>query len=225
MKPRSPNTGWRTPHGTGTAGEVYDTGSGGSNGVAALAGSGSLPTQTDSGSGKICRSGVFTRINSQHGAYLDMGDPADGDLDPNTRAWTVSAWIYWDGSSGDNMIYNKENLYEARVGSGYVNYAWNPHWTWVGDTAFPITSHTWTHVATTYEGSEQVLFKNGLPVYRRDETGGSMGSNGNKLLIGARGNTSPYNFFGGMIDEVRIYDRALSHSEIQAIVAETRTCP
>ena len=72
---------------------------------------------------------------------------------------------------------------------------------------------------------EQVLFKDGRAVFRRNETGGAIGSNANKLLIGARGSNNPYNFFGGMIDEVRIYDRALSHSEILAIVGETRTCP
>jgi prepilin-type N-terminal cleavage/methylation domain-containing protein len=209
----------------GVAGEVYDSGSGGSNGVAAFRGSGALPTQTDTDGGKICRAGEFARVDGSNGGCLDLGDPADGDLDPNTRAWTVTAWVYWDGSSGENIIYNKENLYEARVSGGYVNYAWRPHWVWDGGTAFPVTAGTWTHVATTYEGTEQVLFKDGLPVYRRDETGGSIGSNSSKLLIGARGSGTPYNFFGGRIDEVRIYDRALSHSEILAIVGETRTCP
>ncbi len=208
---------------SGTAGEVYDTGSSGSNGVAAAAGTGTPPTQTDTSSGQVCRAGVFTRMNSSNGGYLDMADPSD--LDPNTRPWTISAWIYWDGSSGENIIYNKENLYEARVLSGYVRYAWRPHWYWDGGTSFPISVDTWTHVTTTYEGTEQVLYKDGVQVYRRDETGGAIGSNSSKLLIGARGSGSPRNFFGGMIDEVKIYDRALSQSEIMAIVNETRTCP
>jgi hypothetical protein len=43
-------------------------------------------------------------------------------------------------------------------------------------------------------------------------------------LIGARGSTTPSYFFGGRIDEVRIYDRALSESEIKAAVEATRTC-
>jgi prepilin-type N-terminal cleavage/methylation domain-containing protein len=207
----------------GTAGEVYDTGSSGSNGVAAAQGTGAIPSQTDASSGKVCRAGVFTRVDSYNGGYLDMGDPSA--LDPNTRPWTVTAWVYWDGSSGENIIYNKENLYEARVASGYVRYAWRPHWYWDGGSSFPISVNTWTHVATTYDGSEQVLFKDGIQVFRRDETGGAIGSNSSKLLIGARGHTSPRNFFGGMIDEVRIYDRALSQSEIQTIVGETHTCP
>jgi hypothetical protein len=204
----------------GVVDEVLDTGSGGSNGVAALYGTGALPSQTDIDGGKVCRAGVFDGI----GGYLDMGDPAGGDLDPGTRAWTATAWVNWDGSSGENIIYNKENLYEARVYGGYVRYAWRPHWVWDGGSSFPITANTWTHVATVYDGTEQVLYKNGERVYSRTQTG-AIGSNGSKLLIGARGNTSPRNFFGGMIDEVKIYDRALSRSEIVNIVDETRSCP
>jgi prepilin-type N-terminal cleavage/methylation domain-containing protein len=207
----------------GTAGEVYDTGTNGANGVAAAQGTGTLPTQTDSAGGKICRSGVFTRIDANNGGYLDLGNSSD--LNPGTRPWTISAWVYWNGATGENIIYNKEGLYEARVHSGYVRYAWRPHWYWDGGSSFPIDTDTWTHIATTYDGTEQVLFKNGVQVYRRDETGGAIGSNNNKLLIGARGSNSPRNFFGGMIDDLRIYDRALSHSEILTIVGETQTCP
>ncbi len=215
---RMENTPW-----SGAAGEVYDTGTNGANGVAAAQGTGILPTQTDTASGKTCRSGLFTRVDAFNGGYLDLGDPSG--LDPNTRPWTVTAWVYWTGASGENIIYNKENLYEARVASGYVRYAWRPHWYWDGGTSFPINANTWTHVTTTYDGAEQVLFKDGLQVYRRDETGGAMGSNSSKLLIGARGSSSPRNFFGGMIDDLRVYDRALSQSEILAIVGDTHACP
>jgi prepilin-type N-terminal cleavage/methylation domain-containing protein len=217
----------------GTAGEVYDTGSGGSNGTAAMFGvDGSLPTQTESDGGKICRSGVFTlsdinddgTLDTASGGYLDFGDPGDGDLDPNTRAWSVCAWVNWNGSSGENIIYNKENLYEARVVSGQVHYAWQPHWVWDGGNSFTIRPDTWTHVATVYQGTEQTLFNNGEPVYRRYQAG-AIGSNTSKLLIGARGSSNPNNFFRGMIDEVRIYDRALSQSEILSMVNETRSCP
>jgi hypothetical protein len=191
--------------------------------VAVAWGSGSLPTVTDSTGGKVCRAAAFARIDTTNGGCLDLGDPADGDLDPYSNSWTVSAWIYWDGSSGDNIIYNKENLYEAKVLGGYVQYAWQPHWFWDGGTTFAISPSTWTHVATVYDGTRQILYKNGVSVYSREQTG-AIGSNSSRLLIGARGSTTPSYFFGGRIDEVRIYDRALSESEIKAVVEATRTC-
>jgi prepilin-type N-terminal cleavage/methylation domain-containing protein len=208
---------------TGADNEVRDSGSGGNHGKAAYTGSGSLPTQTSTSDGKVCRAGVFTRIDANNGGYLDLGDPTDGDLDPDTDPWTISAWIKWDGSTGENIIYNKENLYEARVSGGYVNYAWQPHWAWDGGTSFPVTADTWTYVTTVYDGTRQTLYKDGVQVYYRSQTG-AIGSNSSKFLIAARGSGSPSNFFGGMIDEVRIYNRALSDSEIRTDMTVTRTC-
>lgn len=209
---------------TGADNEVRDSGTGESHGKAAKYGTtGSLPTQTTPSGGKVCRAGVFTRTDANNGGYLDLGDPTDGDLDPDTNPWTMSAWIKWDGSSGENIIFNKENLYETKVDGGYVQYAWQPHWAWDGGTSFPVTADTWTYVTTVYDGSEQILYKDGVQVFSRDQTG-AIGSNSSKLLIGARGSASPRNFFGGMIDEVKIYNRALAENEIKTDMEETRDC-
>ncbi|MEA2014105.1 MAG: LamG domain-containing protein, partial [Thermodesulfobacteriota bacterium] len=209
----------------GTAGEVLDSSSGDSNGVAVSGGSGVMPSQTTRSGGKVCEAGVFTRVDANNGGYLDLGDPGDGDLDPGNDLWTISTWIKWDGSSGDNIIFNKEKLYETRVKDGYVNYAWQPRWAWSGGKSLPVTANEWTYITTVYDGSRQILYKNGAEVYSRPQAG-VMGSNGNKFLIGARvrGDAPPISFFGGMIDEVKIYNRALSENEIQADKNETRDC-
>ncbi len=204
------------------AGEVNDS-AGSNSGIAARRGSGAIPTQTSPSQGKICRAGSFVRVNSSNGGYLDLGDPASGDLDPGESPWTISAWFNWDGSSDENIIYNKESLYEARVRNGQVRYAWRPHWNWDGGSSFPVSANTWYHITTVYDGHEQILYKDGEQVFARSESG-SMGTNSRKFLIGARGHTSPRNFFGGMIDEVRIYNRALSESEIGQLVTDTRDC-
>ena len=207
----------------GTADEVRDTGTGASHGFAAQWGSGVLATPTAEGEGKSCRAGRFTKVDDNNGGYLDLGDPIDGDLDPGSSPWTITAWVQWDGSAGYNIIYNKENLYEAQVRNGYLQYAWQPHWAWDGGTSFPVTANTWCHMVTLYDGTRQIVFKDGVQVYNREQTG-VIGSNSNKFLIGARGNTSPRHFFGGKIDELRIYDRALSDSEIKAIFDGPNPC-
>ena len=142
-----------------------------------------------------------------------------------TDDWTILAWINWDGTTGfDNIIYNKENLYEARVLNGYVHYAWQPNWVWLGGTSFSVTADSWTHVATTYDKARQVLYKNGVQVFSADQTG-SIGSNSNYFRIGARGsNPTARDFFPGMIDEVKIYDRILAVNEITEVMNETRDC-
>ena len=203
--------------------EVVDSGSSESHGKAALQGTAALPTQTSPSAGKVCRSGSFIRIDQTNGSYLDFDDPADGDLDPGTDAWTISCWFNWDGSSGRNIIYNKEDLYEAQVSGGYVQYAWQPHWNWDGGTSFPVSPDTWYYFTLTYDGIRQTMYKDGVAVYSRAQSG-DIGFNNNKLLVGARGSTNPFDFFGGKIDEMKIYNRALADNEINADMTATRNC-
>ena len=207
----------------GTPSEVKDTGSTPEeNGIASKRNAGVIPSQTSPSTGKVCRSGVFTRVNDSTGGYLDFGDSAS--LDPGSNHWTISVWLNWDGMSGDNIIYNKENLYEARVNNGNVQYAWRPHWTWDGSTSFSVAANTWYHMTLVYDGRQQMMYKNGQLVYSRDQTG-SMGSNSSLFLIGARGSATGRNFFGGQLDELRIYNRALSKNEITSVYNSSTTCP
>ena len=78
-------------------------------------------------------------------------------------------------------------------------------------TAIPMD--TWTHVATTYDGATLRVYINGTQMASRAMSGGIQ-VNADALRIG--GSSYPNSFFQGTIDEVRIYSRALSQSEIQA---------
>jgi hypothetical protein len=79
-----------------------------------------------------------------------------------------------------------------------------------GPVAIPVGA--WTHLATTYNGSTLTLFVNGVSVATQAATG-SIASNTGPLRIG--GNAIWGEYFNGLIDEVRVYSRALSASEIQ----------
>src|SRR5262249_48676423 len=71
--------------------------------------------------------------------------------------------------------------------------------------------NTWTHLAATYDGSSLLLYQNGILV-------GSMATSGNistttgVLRIG--GNLVYGAYFQGLIDDVRVYSRALTPGEI-----------
>jgi len=99
----------------------------------------------------------------------------------------------------------------APVPSGNIR-ALNAERTLRGVSQLPIGS--WTHVATTYDGATQRLFVNGVQVASRAQTGTIEVSDG-ALRIG--GDTAfADEFFQGAIDEVRVYNRALSAAEITA---------
>ena len=80
-----------------------------------------------------------------------------------------------------------------------------------GRRADPVDS--WTHLAVTYDGAMLRLFVNGAQVSGR-ATSGSILSTADPLWIG--GNHPYGEFFHGVIDEVSVYDLALSDSQLRA---------
>src|SRR5437899_790336 len=89
--------------------------------------------------------------------------------------------------------------------------------TWVGgnqNTFGPsvLAVNAWTHLAATFDGATVRLFVNGAQVASQAQTTPLATTTGT-LQIG--GDSYPNEFFAGRIDEVRIYNGALSAAEIQ----------
>jgi glucose/arabinose dehydrogenase len=76
----------------------------------------------------------------------------------------------------------------------------------------PLPANTWSHLAATYDGAVLRLYVNGSEVGTR-AVSGSVAASAGALRIG--GNSLAAEWFGGVIDEVRIYNRALVPTEIQ----------
>jgi Concanavalin A-like lectin/glucanases superfamily len=83
-----------------------------------------------------------------------------------------------------------------------------------GRSATPVGM--WSYVAMTYDGTNLRLFVNGIQVSSRATTG-TIETSANPLWLG--GNQLYGEYFEGMIDDLRIYNRALGESEIQADMA------
>ena len=88
-------------------------------------------------------------------------------------------------------------------GSGFGNEA---------ATGIDLPLNAWTFLAGTFDGTTWRLYVNGL---LKTTAGGNLGPiNAAPLEIGGSGSCAT---FGGLIDEVEIFNRALSGQEIQAI--------
>ena len=149
--------------------------------------------------------------------WVTIADANDLDL---TNGMTIEAWVNPFGLGGWNTILMKEG-----TGSqfGYSLYA-NDNSPWpavtvqianvdrsaVGTTALPL--NTWSHVAATYDGTTLRLYVNGVQVGSRAQTGTLRTTTG-PLRLG--GNDLWGEFFHGIMDDVRIYNRALTQTEIQ----------
>src|SRR5205823_14811920 len=77
----------------------------------------------------------------------------------------------------------------------------------------PLTMGSWTHLAETYDGANLRFYVNGTLVTSTPMSG-SMLVSGKALRIG--GNRVWGEWFKGNIDDVRVYNRALSAGEIQS---------
>jgi hypothetical protein len=139
---------------------------------------------------------------------------------------TIEAWVNASATSGSwRTVLMKEDLtglaysLYAHDGAplaggtnraaGYVRIAG-------GDQASRSTAalplNTWTHLAVTYGGGTIRFYVNGVQVASRALSGG-IAITGQPLRIG--GNAPWGEFFSGLIDEVRVYNRALTAAEIQ----------
>ena len=84
-----------------------------------------------------------------------------------------------------------------------------------GVSTLPLNA--WTHLAVTYDGAMLRLYVNGTQVGSQAMTGSMVTSTG-ALRVG--GNSVWGEFFQGQIDEIRIYNRALTQAQVQADMAK-----
>jgi PKD repeat protein len=136
-----------------------------------------------------------------------------------TGAITLEAWVFPRTMSGWRTVLLKERpnqLAYGLYGNTDTNRA-NLEIATASSTldvrataALPL--NTWSHLAGTYDGATLRLYVNGTQVSSRAASG-AITASANPLRIG--GNTIWGEYFDGLIDEVRIYTRALSPSEIQ----------
>jgi N-acetylneuraminic acid mutarotase len=70
-----------------------------------------------------------------------------------------------------------------------------------------ITNETWHRIGFVWDGSKRMLYVDGVPVAQDIQN--SLGSFGSGLYIGVGKNFAAGTYFSGLIDDVRIYNRAV----------------
>ena len=142
-------------------------------------------------------------------------------LDLTNRA-TISAWVrpaalgtgwrtvgFKEQSSPTGMIYALYANQDTSRPVGQVNIGGETNA--VGTATLPL--NTWTHLASTYDGTAVRLYVNGTLVATTAATGNMAASTG-PFRMG--GNPVWSEWFSGLLDDVRLYSRALTASEIQS---------
>jgi hypothetical protein len=81
-----------------------------------------------------------------------------------------------------------------------------------------LSLNTWAHVAGTFDGNQLILYVNGNVVNTLSFAGSIVPSPSYPLAIGRLSDPvwGPARYFDGLMDEVRVWNRALSQAELQA---------
>ncbi len=151
----------------------------------------------------------------------DFIDAGNNPILTPTTSITVSAWIKNNAcsptayivSKGDSVSYYLRLQqtgagcilrFQTTTGAGTVTLD-SPQGT--------LTPGAWQYVVGTWDGSNMRIYRNGVLVGGPTAQTGTLSSATENLQIGTRGSVFSWN---GSIDEVKIYSRALSQSEISA---------
>lgn len=201
----------------GADASVYDSSNTGNNGLVSGA--------TWTSAGKFGKALSFDGVNDS----ITVADAASLDL---TTGMTIEAWVKPVSLTGWQTV-----IYKERPDGALTSLAWSLYssdstappaiygmiagsvggneWTHaMGSSMLPLNA--WSHLAGTFDGTALRLYVNGVLV-RTLSLPGSLAVTSGPLRIG--GHSGIGQFFNGLIDEVRVYNRALSKSEIQADMA------
>ncbi|KPK36900.1 MAG: hypothetical protein AMJ65_15610 [Phycisphaerae bacterium SG8_4] len=111
---------------------------------------------------------------------------------------------------------------------GFKTNSTSPEWMAApNDSATALFDGEWHHTASVYDGAEKVIYLDGEEIVREAATGRiGIGEGDGRVLLGGGRDIDPMVLeLGGLIDDARIYDRALTQQEIVAIMENIEDFP
>ncbi len=202
----------------GSAGEVTDLSGNNLNGATIRTSTATTyPTATPA---RVCNGAVFNGNN-----YVRI---PDGPLMDLTDAMSITAWIRLSSLGTElRTIFSKDENYEFHVDTSRRIYWW---WNNSGGTARSFRSpnnsialNTWHHIGVVYSPTRQSIYIDGVERAFTTYANEILRTNNDPMEIGADQGLND-RIWNGMIDEIKLYDRALSGAEVTADMNATRSC-
>ena len=140
---------------------------------------------------------------------------------------TIAFWMYWSGP--DNVIPISWNTYDLWLTSG--TFGFNTTASDVYGISSAGLSGGWHHVVAVFTNgnvTNNKLYIDGVAQTLTQRAGTpslSLAKASGTLQIGGYGNGNTAFRFSGSLDEVKVYNGAVSAAQVAALYAETHTCP
>src|SRR3989344_4145625 len=182
--------------------------------------------------GRIGQALDFDGINE----YVNLGNPSA--LQITTAAMSMSAWVKIDAwsTAGKYAAIISKTAATPPYGGYQLNLnndagqrfncaiANSSAWNIVAGNAGKVTG-TWYHVTCVYNGTDMRLYVNGVQEGTPTVATGNIRNVAANVSLGRNEAFSTDAYVNGIIDDVRIYNRALSVSEIQGLVGTAPQLP
>ena len=188
------------------------------------------PSNVDFGvDGQINWGASFNGSNS----YIELSTENTGLTLFDRTNYSISLWYYTSNITTSGRIFSQEDgggsviairgddfIIDTRDVSGSGASVVTP---------FSSSNNAWNHVVLTYDGTTYKLYLNGnqtpAATYAHSlyPTHATVGSDYRMALGARRASGSTSSVFNGVIDQVRIFDRAISPTEVSTLYGETAT--
>jgi hypothetical protein len=132
--------------------------------------------------------------------------------------FTVSAWVKDTGDLTNDVIFDASagrvsmQITAANLGCLTNNDSWK--------SGGSISANTWTHVVCVFDGTNSNGYINGSNVFSLADN--APAADPTVIAINSNTGHNPLYFFPGFIDEVRLYNRALTQSEVLRLYNQGR---
>ncbi|MHC4168924.1 MAG: LamG-like jellyroll fold domain-containing protein [Planctomycetota bacterium] len=151
------------------------------------------------------------------GDYIDCGNDASLDI---TGDITMMCWIKVAAftKTWETILGRGDDSYRMSRGPGNgdsIHFGANGTGSNLNATT-AVTTDTWRHVALVYDGTNKIIYIDGVEDARLASSG-NINSSGYNMVIG-HNSQAANRFLTGLIDDVRIYDQALSALQIFRLV-------
>jgi hypothetical protein len=141
-------------------------------------------------------------------------------INPNTDADTEGSIVFWGNDTvgkGCHLLRLRGGFASGRIGISYTDVILpNLESDAVNGLDRGITPEGWHHIAVVYTDGTRKLYLDGINVAEDGRSGLNVANA--FFYIGRKHSSSTW--FQGMIDEVEIYNRALSHTEVLELIRD-----
>ncbi|MDO8740272.1 MAG: LamG-like jellyroll fold domain-containing protein [Candidatus Woesearchaeota archaeon] len=140
---------------------------------------------------------------------------------PSGNVWRIASRMYDYGDKLGDWSFNLESTGQI---AWAIRDTTNSYWHYLRSNSV-MSSNTWSYFIGVFNGTHMILYTNGALDAIVGANHGNDFSNTNNVVVGNI-HYEPYErYFRGLIDEVRIYNKALSTSEIQQLYGAANITP